>query len=139
MILIFPPIAKPCEPPAGVALLAGALKEYGFSCSVIDANIQGLMHLIQNAAGAEDTWSRRALKNREQILSDLKDPDLYENMDRYHHQVRDLNKLLTLGVDTRRFKISLSDYADTRLSSVNSRDLLKKCGNLQGKSVLSVF
>ena len=42
MLLIHPPIAKPCEPPAGVAMLAGALKAHDIPYTVIDANIATL-------------------------------------------------------------------------------------------------
>ena len=130
MLLIFPPVAKPCEPPAGVALLSSALKEHGISCQVIDANIEGLLYLINSDIVPVDSWSERALKNREKILFDLKTPALYENMDRYHQRVYDLNKLLSISldtnsVDTKRFRITLSDYSDNRLSSVSSTDLLK--------------
>ncbi len=125
MLLIFPPIAKPCEPPAGVALLAGALKENGMACEVVDANIEGLLYLIQSDTVADDVWSRRALKNRGQALKDLRDPLLYRNMDRYHQRVYDLNRALSVSVDARRFKLSLSDYSDAALSSVDSRDLLR--------------
>jgi radical SAM superfamily enzyme YgiQ (UPF0313 family) len=71
-----------------------------------------------------DSWSKRALNNRQHLLLDLKNPALYENMDRYHQRVYDLNKLLSMSVNSRRFKITLSDYSDTKLSSVNSRHLL---------------
>ncbi len=125
MILIFPPVAKPCEPPAGVALLSAALKEHDIACTVWDANVEGLLYLINSVETPIDSWSRRALKNREQIIADLKDPALYTNMDRYHQRVYDLNKLLSVSVDETRFRITLSDYSDNRLSSVNSLDLLK--------------
>jgi radical SAM superfamily enzyme YgiQ (UPF0313 family) len=125
MLLIFPPVAKPCEPPAGVALLSAALKEHDKECHVMDANIEGLLYLINSDIVPIDSWSERALKNREKILVDIKDKALYDNMDRYHQRVYDLNKLLSISVDTKRFRISLSDYADAALSSVNSKDLLK--------------
>jgi radical SAM superfamily enzyme YgiQ (UPF0313 family) len=125
MLLIFPPIAKPCEPPAGVALLSSALKAHGFACTVYDANIEGLMYLIQSDLDARDSWSLRALKNRDAILSDLKTRKLYTNVDRYHQRVYDLNKLLSISVDQTRFRISLSDYSDNKLSSVDSKDLLQ--------------
>ncbi|MBC2705874.1 radical SAM protein [Desulfobacula sp.] len=128
MLLIFPPVAKPCEPPAGVALLSSALKENRRSCHVYDANVEGLLYLINSDIDPIDSWSKRALKNREKILCDLKDKSLYENMDRYHQRVYDLNKLLSISVDTKRFRITLSDYSDSRLSSVNSKDLLKSAG-----------
>lgn len=125
MLLIFPPVTKPCEPPAGVALLSAALKENGEPCHVVDANIKGLLYLISSDIVPNDSWSKRALKNRAQIIEDLKSPFLYKNMDRYHQRVYDLNKLLSMGVDQKRFKITLSDYSDSKLSSVNSKDLLK--------------
>lgn len=135
MILIFPPIAKPCEPPAGVALLSGVLKKAGIGCRTIDANIDGMMWLIHthNRNGLHDTrsdgrpvdsWTRRAVKNRDEIISSLKDPSLYRNMDRYRQKVFDLNRLLSEAVDTGRFKITLADYTDNRLSPLKSRDLL---------------
>jgi hypothetical protein len=123
MLLLFPPVAKPCEPPAGVAYLAGALADNGIFCQVIDASIDGFLYLISRELIPTDSWSARALKNRDFILADLRDPALYTNQDRYHQRVYDLNKLLTLAVD-QRFKVTLSDYADHRLSSVRSKDLL---------------
>ena len=48
LLLIHPPVSKPCEPPAGIARLAGALREHGISCTVIDANIEG-MHFLLNS------------------------------------------------------------------------------------------
>jgi radical SAM superfamily enzyme YgiQ (UPF0313 family) len=125
MLLIFPPVAKPCEPPAGAALLSSALKEQGLPCAVYDANIEGLLYLIHSKIVPVDSWSRRALKNRETIINDLKDNKLYDNMDRYHQKVYDLNKLLSISVNVKRFKVTLSDYSDLKLSSVNSSDLLK--------------
>ncbi len=129
MLLIFPPVAKPSEPPAGVALLSAALKEHGQPCQIYDANIDGLLFLIQSDLTPTDSWSARALKNRDQIISDLKNSALYRNMDRYHQRVYDLNKLLSISVDNKRFKITLSDYSDGMLSSVNSQDLLKSAKN----------
>jgi radical SAM superfamily enzyme YgiQ (UPF0313 family) len=131
MLLIFPPVAKPCEPPAGVALLSAALKEHNKPCQVMDANIEGLLYLINSDIVPIDSWSERALKNREKILADIKDKALYDNMDRYHQRVYDLNKLLSISVDAKRFRISLSDYSDAALSSVNSKDLLKSAQQYQ--------
>lgn len=139
MILIFPPVAKPCEPPAGVALLAAALKEQGHPCLVIDASLQGLLYLINSDIKPVDSWSTRALKHREQILTDLKDTKLYTNMDRYHQRVYDLNKLLSISVDQTRFRITLSDYSDNQLSSVSSTDLLKSAKNYKENPFFPYF
>lgn len=139
MILIFPPVAKPCEPPAGVALLSAALKESHIPCSVVDANAEGLLYLIRSVEKPVDSWSKRALKNRESIISDLKNPKLYTNMDRYHQRVYDLNKLLSISVDNDRFRMTLSDYADSRLSSVNSEDLLKSAADFHENPFFEYF
>ena len=40
IVLIYPPVAKPGEPPAGIARLAGALRQNDIQCKVIDANIE---------------------------------------------------------------------------------------------------
>jgi len=71
MFLIFPPVAKPSEPPAGVALLSSALKEHGFLCHVYDANIEGLLYLINSHLVPIDSWSKRALKNRKKTVLEL--------------------------------------------------------------------
>jgi len=139
MLFIFPPVAKPCEPPAGVAYLAAALTENDIDCQVVDANIQGLRYLIQQELIPEDSWSARALKNRDTILDDLRDPGLYTNEDRYHQRVYDLNKLLSIAVDQTRFKVTLSDYADRHLSSVRSRDLLESARTFQSNPFYSYF
>ncbi|WDP88858.1 MAG: radical SAM protein [Desulfobacter sp.] len=131
MLLIFPPVAKPCEPPAGVALLSAALKSQGLDCRVYDANADGLLYLINSVTEeqAQDSWTRRALKHRNSIIRDLKDPGLYTNVDRYHQRVYDLNRLLTMSYDQTRFRITLSDYSDNRLSSVDSNDLLRSAAD----------
>ncbi len=127
MLLIYPPVCKPCEPPAGVALLSAALKTHGIGCQVYDANVDGLLYLINSVseAPAKDSWTQRALKHRDSIIADLKDSKLYRNVDRYHQRVYDLNRLLTVSVDQTRFRITLSDYSDNQLSSVDSKALLK--------------
>jgi radical SAM superfamily enzyme YgiQ (UPF0313 family) len=48
VLLIYPPVSKPCEPPAGIARLAGALREHDVPCTVIDANIEGLHFLLHS-------------------------------------------------------------------------------------------
>jgi hypothetical protein len=139
MLLLFPPVAKPCEPPAGVAYLAAALQENNIECCVSDANIQGFHYLIRQNLTATDSWSARALKNRDAILADLQDPGLYTNEDRYHQRVYDLNKLLSLAVDTTRFKVTLSDYTDRQLSPLRSRDLLKSADTCRFNPFFSFF
>ncbi|MCG8688814.1 MAG: radical SAM protein [Desulfobacterales bacterium] len=141
MLLIFPPVAKPCEPPAGIALLSAALKENDIDCKCVDANADGLLWLINSVteSHADDSWTRRALKHRQKILDDLKDPKLYQNSDRYHQRVYDLNRLLTVSADQDRFRITLSDYSDNQLSSVDSASLLKSANTYRENPFYDYF
>ena len=49
--MIHPPVAKACEPPGGIARLTGCLREHGVGCTVLDANLEGQLALLGEAAG----------------------------------------------------------------------------------------
>lgn len=124
MLLIYPPAAKPCEPPAGIASLAGALRAAGSPCTLFDANLEGLLHLITTAEPAEDRWSRRAQRNMANNLDSLRSPALYASPARYRRAVADINRLLGLAGRRRNLDIGLANYQD-RLSPLKSCDLLR--------------
>jgi len=116
-------VAKFCEPPAGVALLSGALKQHGIECTVMDANLEGLLWLAQSGTHPCDSWTRRALAHYEQNLSDLKSPGVYQNMGRYRQRMMDINRVITSSLPER-FRLTLADYTDSRLRPVKSEHLL---------------
>lgn len=122
MLLFYPPVAKPSEPPAGLALLAGTLKAHQQSCTTVDLNIEGLLYLLENSPEGEGNWSKRAYKNRERNLSSLRSKKLYSNIPKYQKTVLELNRLLqnhkTVG-------LSLANYQDSKLSPLKSDDLLQ--------------
>ncbi|MEN6615075.1 MAG: radical SAM protein [Syntrophorhabdus sp.] len=122
MLLVNPPVAKPCEPPAGITRLAGAIKEAGYDCRLLDLNIGGILWLAGRDSLKADTWSSRAARNRSRNLDALRNEATYRNSDRYRKTVSDLNRLLfaVLEGDTR---ISLNDYEDRTLSPVRTSDL----------------
>lgn len=124
MLLIHPPIAKPCEPPAGIARLAGALQAHGIPCRLLDANLEGILWLLGRPAAAVDTWSRRAERHRAAHLESLRDRRTYNSPDRYGRSVRDLNRLLALAGRESGGAITLADYQQPGLSPVRSNDLL---------------
>ncbi len=185
MILIYPPVAKICEPPGGVAYLAGALKQVGVECTVIDANLEGLLWLgrdhfrdnfhdslsdnfvlscseefhryghsnhrqfslhkqypygsgslsqsklhWQPASGLRQTdiWTKRAVKYFDRNISDLKDPCLYKNFEKYRQRIFDVNRAISSS-SSDRFKISLSDYHDLNFVPVKSCDLISSFEN----------
>jgi Radical SAM superfamily len=124
MLLIFPPVAKPCEPPAGIAKLAAALKAHHISCTILDANLEGLLYLLQQPRSASDTWTRRAIKNLSANVDALRKADTYQSLDRYTRAVRDLQRVLEVSAKEQGMLIGLADYHHHDLSPVRSEDLL---------------
>jgi radical SAM superfamily enzyme YgiQ (UPF0313 family) len=124
MILIHPPVAKACEPPAGIAKLAGFLAANSVDCHVIDANLEGILHLLGRPIEASDTWTKRAKRNCSRNLNALRDWRLFQNPDRYKRAVIDLNRVLNAHGQEIGSRPSLSDYQHTKLSPLRSEDLL---------------
>jgi hypothetical protein len=124
MLLIFPPVAKPGEPPAGIAKLAGALSAHGISCDLLDANIEGLLYLLNQAQTASDTWTRRAIKNIKENIAALRDPKTYRSFDRYSRAARDVNRVLSVSGAEHGALIGLADYQHQSLSPLRSADLI---------------
>jgi hypothetical protein len=125
MLLIYPPVAKPCEPPAGIAHLAGALRGNSLPCRLLDANLEGLLFLLAAAEQPQDTWGRRAYRSLEANLAALRSQALYANQDRYQRAVADVNRLLELVGLGKNIALSLANYQDASLSPLKSADLLE--------------
>ena len=124
MLLINPPVAKPCEPPAGIARLAGALRAQGAPCRLLDASLEGLLWLMEQSSPANDTWTKRARAHRERHCDALRDPAIYGSPDRYIRAVNDLNRLLAVNGRDTGATVGLADFQHARLSPVRSADLL---------------
>jgi len=125
MLIIYPPIAKPCEPPPGIARLAGTLKAHGHPCSVFDANLEAQLYLAETAKPSGDPWSRRACRNRRSELTALRSMELYTNPARYRRTVADINHLIELSGKVENLAISLGNYQQKDLSPTKSDDLLR--------------
>ena len=119
-LLIHPPLAKGCEPPAGIARLAGTLRAAGVPCRVLDANLEGQLWLLNQTPAATDTWTRRAIKGRAGHLDALRDLRTYRTPDRYRRAVSDLNRLLGKAGEEQGAAITLADYQQTGLSPLSS-------------------
>ncbi len=126
IILIYPPVAKQCEPPAGIARLSGILSSHGVENELLDMNIEGILYLLQMPAPpkkADDAWTIRSFRNCRSNLSSMKDSLLYRNIDRYHRAVRDIGKVLA-EVSPPHIAVSLANYEHKSLSPLRSGDLL---------------
>ena len=157
MLLIYPPSGKACEPPAGVALLAGALKHHNIGCTVIDANLEAQLYIARSNSHPRDRWTRRAIIHLERNLSDLRDSSLYigdtgkfnntvnstskrndNNSDRYRQRVMDVNRAVATALDPR-YRLTLADYGDSLLSPVQSRDLISSAQTFAANPFFSYF
>ena len=116
---------RPCEPPPGIAKLAGALKRHGVEYNIIDANLEGLLFLCQSPLAARDTWTRRAVNRVERNLETLMQAAAYQNLDRYKQAVFELNRVLTMQDRSGSTEVSLANYKDRHLSPVKSNDLIR--------------
>ncbi|MBT4363214.1 MAG: radical SAM protein [Desulfobacteraceae bacterium] len=124
VLLIHPPVSKPCEPPPGIAKLAGALKKYHIEVNIIDSNLEGMMYLNQLPLQADDTWTHRAFSRRKQNLEIIKRTKTYQNPDRYRQAVFELNRILQIHGRNAGVNISLTNYQQPDLSPVISSDLI---------------
>ncbi len=124
LLLVNPPVAKPGEPPAGVAKLSGALTAHGIRHLVLDANIEGLLFLLHKQQESSDTWTNRARRNIEKHLASLKTPALYRSLARYQRAVMDLNRVLEMSSAGSNATVGLANYQHQKLSPLRTSDLL---------------
>jgi len=132
VILIYPPVSKPSEPPAGIARLSGFLNHHGVKPLLLDANLEGLMHLLKSAGmspdKAQDTWSRRALRNWPKNIATLKDGRSYAHIDRYKRAVADIGRVLEISGRDSGVIAGLANYQSSSLSPLKSSDLVRSAG-----------
>ncbi len=126
ILLINPPLVKPSEPPPGIARLYGTLDAAGVKCSVIDANLEGILHLLAESPADSDRWTRRAVRNRAANLEFVRSVRGYCDLDRYKRAVSDLNRLIEKSTqNSGPVRLSLSNYQDIELSAVRATDLFR--------------
>lgn len=123
MLIVHPPLTKPCEPPAALAYLSAALRAHGHLCTICDMNIEGLHSLLGRAEPDEDTWSKRAFKHLQQNITALQTVETYNNADRYKRAVADINRILEMTGKRFGLQLSLANYQDNTRSPLQSADL----------------
>lgn len=126
VLLIHPPVVRPCEPPAGIARIASAMRRHGIDHRILDANLEGILYLLNNQGRnvcSNDTWTRRAVKNASNALSRIRSRHAFDNPDRYRRDVSDLNRVLSRTAHAD-ITVGLANYEDQKLSPLKSSDLL---------------
>lgn len=125
MLLIHPPTVKPCEPPAGLARLAGALNHHQVHHRIVDANLEGLCFCLQSPVTDADQWTRRAVRHLSANLEALWNGQAFKNLDRYKRAVTDINRVVQMAEPQFKGTLSLGNYTDQTLSPVRSADLIR--------------
>lgn len=125
ILFIHPPVAKACEPPAGIARLVGELTARGIACDVLDANLEAQLWAMEQPVQAADRWTARADRDRARNLRMIRDPGGYGHLDRYSRLAGDLNRRVGRWHAAQEVKISLANYQDAGLSPARSADLLR--------------
>ncbi|MDD2852414.1 MAG: radical SAM protein [Desulfuromonadaceae bacterium] len=139
MLLIFPPLAKAAEPPAGIVRLASFLNSCGVPSRLLDANLEGQLWLLEQPLTATDTWSRRVLKGRSGNLNALRSSATYRNPGRYRRVVSDLNRAIALALLDGRVAGGLADYQHSLLSPLRSADLIAAAQTPEQNSLFFYF
>ncbi len=139
MILIHPPVSKPCEPPAGLAKLCGALDNHGINARVLDANLEGLLGLLNAPPASSDTWTSRATRHLPEHLHSLKSWAPYQSENRYRQAIKDLNRVLAVTGRSGRVRLGLANYEHEELSPTSSADLLRAAENPEANPFSSYF
>ncbi len=125
ILIIYPPVAKPGEPPAGPAKLSGALNYHYIRHHLIDANIEALFHRINRPMNNPDQWTKRAVGHLNSNLASLFNREAFNNLDRYKRTVMDINRVVKTARPQLDGIVTLANYADHRFSPVRSADLIR--------------
>ena len=139
MILVHPPVVKPCEAPAGIAKLAGALQGHQIPCQVLDANLEGLLGLLEGKPALRDTWTKVASRRLPGNLRLLTSREGYENFDRYKRAVMGVSRMLENAARSKAIRLSLANYTDQKLSPLRSVDLITAWENPEENLFYSYF
>ena len=129
VLLIHPPVAKPGEPPAGIARLKAALEAGRIPCRLLDANLEGIHFLLGRELRPEDTWTRNAVRNTDRHMREIKDGTAYQSIGHYNRIVNDLNRLLSSHGRRTGYGLSLADCTHATLSPARSGDLIRIAEN----------
>jgi radical SAM superfamily enzyme YgiQ (UPF0313 family) len=125
ILLLHPPVAKPSEPPAGIARLVAALGHFGIPCTGIDMNLEGLLSLMTNPVISADRWTCRATRNLSKNFNRIRNLSIYHNLDRYQRAVADVNRVIAMSSPSDAIRLSLTNYQHRELSPVRSSDLIQ--------------
>lgn len=113
MILIYPPIAKATEPPAGISILSNILSQNSIKHSVFDFNLEGQLYLLNRYF---EDFPKKA-----HYLKLIRDKQTFSNYDKYQKVISELNR----GISYNNNSISLANVNSSDINPLNSKDLIR--------------
>jgi hypothetical protein len=129
LLLIHPPVSKPGEPPAGIARIRGAMGRYGVSCDAIDANLEGILYLLERPVRSDDAWTLTASRNAARNADEIRSGTAFRSVGHYNRIVLDLNRILSVHGRNSGHVLGLADMTHPGLSPLRSRDLIQCAEN----------
>ncbi|MBN2618486.1 MAG: radical SAM protein [Spirochaetales bacterium] len=120
MLLIYPPLAKACEPPGGLPILGGALKAHNTKYKIVDFNLEGTNYLLNcyfNKFPKKEHY-------RNQLTSSLG----YKNIDTYKKCINELNKGLNY-LSNKETTLTLANYESSKYDITSSKELIRIAAN----------
>ncbi len=114
MVLVNPPSVRNCEPPPGLARLAGALMGAGEPVHLIDGAQEGWEMLLRRDPATREKGDR--------IVKTLTTARGYSSFDRYKKNLSDMNFLAGAALPDG-IRLTPADYRDASLSPLRSDDI----------------
>jgi hypothetical protein len=106
---------------------------------VLDANLEGLLSLLNISPAPSDTWTSRAIRHLPEHLHSLKGWGLYQSESRYRRAIQDLNRILAMTALSSRVRLGLANYEHEELSPTSSADLLRAAENSEANPFSPYF
>lgn len=128
IILVYPPVARPSEPPLGLATVAGVLKRAGVVYQVLDLNAEAFHILLSHdfpSPRPTDRFSKRSIARVQEYADELRSPDILNEPRRYASAISHILRALwlrTAGSGGPRF--TLTDFRHPKFSPLSTQDLL---------------
>jgi len=139
LLLIYPPVARPAEPPIGIAQIKSAFNHHNLSCSIIDANLEGLRYVIKHCPSPQSSDLQFAFRFREQHQRSIRSPHTCAVYDAYKRAVLELNRILQASGARYNASISFTDYKQLDYRPTESSHLLQAAAKARNNPFYSYF
>lgn len=127
LMLIYPPVVRPSEPPLGLAVLAAFLRKAGLSFQVLDLNVETFQRLLAPDFPNPkplDRFSRRSLSKLQQCMEEIRSPRILSSLERYRSVISHLQRVLWLRTQLAGGpRFTLTDFQHPDLSPLRTQDL----------------